>query len=256
LLVLGAFAVAAAGQSEERPRIEVPYSASLPPLDEGTPGAAWAGAAKIEGFRPPLGMAVSPETELTEVRLLWTKEALLVRFDCGDRAIVRLLESGVPATRRDLSYYAADCVELFLDGVGDGKAFVEIQISPDNGVFDALHLCTGVRESGKFCAEGDDDSSRDVVFPGMEFRRTQDGGADPQRTGWLERDAGGACRADFEAAGEEGVRRGDDVAGQLRAAGLCAGKRKAGGDYELGPGGRGAGSSFSCRDGVFNSACP
>ena len=68
----------------------------------------------------------------TEVRLFWSGDHLHVRVEVEDDFI----ES--PFERRGDPVYLADAVEVFLDPSGLGRIYFEIDLSPNNVVFDAL----------------------------------------------------------------------------------------------------------------------
>lgn len=53
-----------------------------------------------------------------------------MRFVCED------VEIESPFAGRDQPHYKGDVVELFLDPVGDGRNYVELQVSPNNQIFD------------------------------------------------------------------------------------------------------------------------
>jgi len=142
LLVFGLFCLH--GWADDRPRVEVPELSSP---ETAPQESAWQSALLIPAFSPPLHAAANPEAAQTQVRLLWNKDFLFVRFICRDEGVVRLpVEENSPA--RDKLLFRADCVEVFLDPVGDGRAFVELQVSPDNEIFDAMHLYTADPVSG------------------------------------------------------------------------------------------------------------
>ena len=62
---------------------------------------------------------------------------LYVRFVCQDDDILTTLSG------RDAEYDQEDVVEVFPDPVGDEKEYIELQVSPNNGVGDVIYLCTG-----------------------------------------------------------------------------------------------------------------
>lgn len=83
----------------------------------------------------------------TQVRVLWTPDDLLVRFDCVDHSIVLLPGGGPAPAQRDLPYYKADVAEVFLDPVGDSRMWMEFEISPNNGIFDSIYFLTADPQS-------------------------------------------------------------------------------------------------------------
>ncbi len=96
-------------------------------------------------LQAPSNVTFSKPPEKTQVRVLWNPDFLLVRFDCEDRSIVRL--PGSEKGQRDLPYFKADAVEVFLDPVGDGRTYMEFQFTPFNGVFDAIYFITATPHS-------------------------------------------------------------------------------------------------------------
>ena len=68
-------------------------------------------------------------------RLLWSKEGLYVGFDVGDKDVV----GGFKATDKDPHLWTKDTVEIMIDpdGDGDNQDYYEIQINPQNLVFDS-----------------------------------------------------------------------------------------------------------------------
>lgn len=116
------------------PVINVPRT-TAPPDD-----AAWQRAATITGLCPPIvtNNVVPPAPQPTTVRLLWDPQFLYVAFDCADTNIT------FTANRKhDDDLYREDVVEVFLDGFGNGRQFVEIQVNPAGVNLDLLYLFTG-----------------------------------------------------------------------------------------------------------------
>ncbi|MDC0679276.1 carbohydrate-binding family 9-like protein [Sorangium atrum] len=70
-----------------------------------------------------------------EARLLWDDGFLYVGFDVSDRT----LTGGFPEGARDPHLWERDTVEVMIDpdGDGDNKDYYEIQINPQNLVFDS-----------------------------------------------------------------------------------------------------------------------
>ncbi|GGG61712.1 carbohydrate-binding family 9-like protein [Paenibacillus radicis (ex Gao et al. 2016)] len=67
----------------------------------------------------------------TSVKVCWSEDALMVRFDCEDDHRVATM------TERDAPLYQEDVVEIFLDAAGKGRQYREFVISPRNIVYDA-----------------------------------------------------------------------------------------------------------------------
>jgi len=87
-------------------------------------------ASRVELTRG-VGQPVSAD-ETTVVMALFDDKNLYIGFHLGDNFIE------TPYKDRDSELWNADAVEMFLDAQGDGKDYLEIQVSPKNVVFDAL----------------------------------------------------------------------------------------------------------------------
>jgi hypothetical protein len=123
-----------------RPAMEVPNARVTPRVDADPSDPAWKFAATIPsltvspGRENPVTAPLSPLP--TEVKLLWDKTFLYIRFLCEGGDIY------VPVTGHDKELYKGDVVEVFIDPVGDAREYVEIEISPKNDVFDQILLLT------------------------------------------------------------------------------------------------------------------
>lgn len=142
------------------PSIDAPYAKEAPRLDASETDAAWSNAAEIPDLAPSPGTKAGLPFRKTTVRLLWDKKFLYVRFVCeGDDILATL-------TGRDAEYSREDAAEVFLDPVGDEKEYIELQVSPHNGVRDVLYLCTGVPASGEDRTQPAELIARDIwTFP-------------------------------------------------------------------------------------------
>ena len=120
------------------PSIAVGPAVPTPLLTAAPEDLAWAKAARINNLQLSEGVTASalPPPPKTTVSLLWDADFLYVRFVCWSDEIYS------PFRGRDAEYYKANVAEVFLDPVGDGRAVVELEVSPDNGVFDQMILCT------------------------------------------------------------------------------------------------------------------
>jgi hypothetical protein len=92
----------------------------------GRLGAADAGWARAASF------SFGPEAYRTEFRALWGPEGLSLRFDAVDPSPWHTL------TERDAPLWEEEVVEIFIDPDGDGRDYVEIEISPANVVTDLM----------------------------------------------------------------------------------------------------------------------
>ncbi len=125
-----------------RPMLEVPHATETPRLRAESDDPAWRGPEAGAELKPvseePIPMG-GEKPFATRVEVRWDAEFLYVRFWC--RA------SGAPwsphGAERDALHSEGDVVEVFIDPAGDARQFVEVQVSPANGVFDKLYLLTG-----------------------------------------------------------------------------------------------------------------
>jgi len=121
------------------PAIEVPLALVKPSLAADPADPAWKRAAVLPAFTRS---AQDPEfagplpIPRTVVRLLWSPEALYVRFEAEDKDIQ------TPFTARDAAHYQGDVAEVFLDPAGAQRVWYEFAVTPRNGIADILHLCT------------------------------------------------------------------------------------------------------------------
>ena len=132
------------------PALDVPRLAQAPVIDGRLDEPGWAQAAVVPELHPALGL---PDASAgiglqTRVRIAWRPEALYLGVECRDDAV--LASAGRP---RDDDLYNEDAVEFFIDAVGDGRAYWEVQVSPLGQVTDFLHLLTAPPEflpTGRF----------------------------------------------------------------------------------------------------------
>jgi hypothetical protein len=122
----------------EPPSIQVPDLSSDPAISANADDAAWKQAAKIGPLTPALGQTpLAGQMPPTYVLLGWSPKALYIRFLCQGKDIY----NPIPGAVADAPYYRGDAVEVFLDPKGDSREWIEIVVSPDNGVLRALHVC-------------------------------------------------------------------------------------------------------------------
>ena len=76
----------------------------------------------------------------TRVRLLWNHEFLYLAFECTDNQI------NAERTEYNSAIYKEEVVEAFIDPDGDGKTYLEIEVSPLNTV---LHYDIRYNPEGK-----------------------------------------------------------------------------------------------------------
>jgi hypothetical protein len=98
---------------------------------------AWNQAVTLPPMTQSLGAPPLPDFPYTTtVKLLWSPDDLYVRFVCRGNEIY------TPEHGRDAPIYKGDAVEVFLDPVGDGREWVELECNANNDVFDQIFLCT------------------------------------------------------------------------------------------------------------------
>lgn len=91
--------------------------------------AAWDRAERAGPFVRSLDG--KPAAVATEARLLWDDENLYVAFLASDANV-----SGA-FFKDDEKLYTSNAVEIFLDPVGDGSRYAELEVAPTNALFDA-----------------------------------------------------------------------------------------------------------------------
>lgn len=102
---------------------------SKPPVIDGDlSDAVWSQATAVE-----LGSSMDgrPTVVKTRARLLYDDAHLYVAFDCEDPDVWGNL------LKRDDPIYTEEAVEVFLDANADGRTYNELEVSPNNTVFDA-----------------------------------------------------------------------------------------------------------------------
>jgi hypothetical protein len=121
-----------------RPSASATHAAETPLITADPDDPAWRDAAVVSDFSLPLRTKPIPGPALpTQVRLLWDADHLYLRFTCVGPAPYSPF-----GNQRDAKQYQGDAVECFLDPVGDGKQYFEIQLSAANGVLDQNTLIT------------------------------------------------------------------------------------------------------------------
>jgi hypothetical protein len=117
----------------ESPSLAVPEyrakrSARPPVIDGLLDDEVWKQATPVELVRSLDGGKPSLRTV---ARLAYDDQNLYVSFDCEDSDVWGTL------LRRDDPIYNEEAVEVFIDADADGKTYNEIEVSPNNTVFDA-----------------------------------------------------------------------------------------------------------------------
>jgi len=122
------FGPALAVESEALPEYHVTRTAKPPVIDGALTDQVWTKARAVELVNSLDGRKT---TVRTMVRLLYDDEHLYVAFDCEDPDVWGTL------MKRDDPIYNEEVVEIFIDANGDGRTYNEIEVSPNNTVFDA-----------------------------------------------------------------------------------------------------------------------
>jgi hypothetical protein len=105
-------------------------------LDGKLDEPAWKTAAETGAFIDVrTGKAATSSAVQGSARLLWDKDALYVGFEVEDKS----LTGGFSKTDVDPHLWTKDTVEIMIDpdGDGDNKDYYEIQVNPQNLVFDS-----------------------------------------------------------------------------------------------------------------------
>jgi len=71
-------------------------------------------------------------TDTTTVRSYWWEDMLCFQFVCLDPYAVS------DFTQHDDPLYEQDVIEIFIDELGTGKRYIELEVSPNNVIFDAI----------------------------------------------------------------------------------------------------------------------
>lgn len=133
------------------PSLDVPRAPGPVDIDARWDNPAWneafpghhgpPGFGVIEALPLALGAPSAARPHPTRVLFQWTPTVLYVRFVVVDD------DGSAPYRRpgvvgRDAKHYQSDCVEVFIDPVGDGRQTAELQVSADNEIFDQQILFT------------------------------------------------------------------------------------------------------------------
>jgi len=113
------------------PRLEVRKASGAITVDGKLDEASWAAAAESTVLPRPDGKPLAA-TMATRVRTTWDDKALYVAFLSADSSMQTRYD------KRDDELWNDDVVEVYLDPDGDGKDYLELQVSPKNVIFDAL----------------------------------------------------------------------------------------------------------------------
>jgi len=151
-----------AAPAENLPEYRVKKTKKAPQIDGDLSDPAWAEAAPVELMGSLDGRKPSYRTT---ARLLYDDQDLYVSFDCEDANIQGTL------FRRDDPIYTQEAVEIFIDADGDGRTYNELEVSPNNTLFDAyfperrngmdLSWDSGTKSAVKFKGTINNPSDRD-----------------------------------------------------------------------------------------------
>lgn len=123
------------------PSLHVPYAGVVPRVTGAPDDPAWKHAASTAAMTVSRGSAAQGLTALpTRACLLWDAKSLYIRFVCLGGSIKS------PYKKHDDPLYHADAVEVFIDPKGDGREWVELEVSPHNVVFDQIAVLTAEPE--------------------------------------------------------------------------------------------------------------
>jgi len=147
--------------------LSIPKTTSPVQIDGVLDEPVWEQAFQTMGpFFTPDGKEV-PQAHQTRVAVTFDPEHLYIAFDVKDTDLVS------PYTTRDSTLWtldnnrgASDVVEVFLDPDGNGKNYIELQVSPANVVFDALFTSHRTPHWEK---------AREFNFPGIRHAVVADG---------------------------------------------------------------------------------
>ncbi len=117
-----------AGAPLPRPRYLAPRLTQPPRLDGHIDEDEWAAAPWTAPFLRSRGDG--PGLHPVRARLGWDEGHLYVAIDAEDPDVLATLSG------RDAPIYTEEAHELFIDADGDGKSYVELQVSPAGVLFD------------------------------------------------------------------------------------------------------------------------
>jgi hypothetical protein len=113
------------------PEYHVHKTAHPPAIDGDLSDPAWNDAAPVQLVNSFDG---SPTQVRTTARLLYDDKFLYVAFDSESPDVWGTL------LKRDDPIYTQEAVEVFLDANGDGRTYNELEVSPNNTIFDAYFV--------------------------------------------------------------------------------------------------------------------
>jgi len=145
------------------PSLQVPLAKVTPKVDGDPLDPAWASAAITAPLTPSfLEYGTEPAAPHTQVKVLWDPDFLYVRFECAATEIY------APYTQHDDPIYKGDAAEVFLDPVGDGRLYYELQSSPNGAIFDQYIAVTAEPRVNQFGMLVGEVASRDF-WPNLSW---------------------------------------------------------------------------------------
>ena len=124
--------VRAAAVAEIRKRYLARFVAKgqTPKLDGKLDDAVWASAPSTGPFVNTMTGAPVPPMMHTEAKLLWDKKNLYVGFENTDDDVWTDL------SKRDDKLWTEEADELMIDADGNGRTYIELQVAPNENIFD------------------------------------------------------------------------------------------------------------------------
>lgn len=123
--------------TDEKPSAQYSYTANYAEsnivIDGAMDEAAWENCETVLLKINKTGALVSDTSIMTRVRACYDQQFLYIAYECNDTDIWSEF------TNRDDHLWEKDAVEIFIDSDGKLNTYYEIQVSPNNVVFDA-HL--------------------------------------------------------------------------------------------------------------------
>ncbi len=142
-LIAAALSAAASLNAASPAWLEVPFCETPPVMDGAVDGPEWAKAAVIPSLMPSVGRSADKLAKIpTEIRLQWDAAFLYISYKCVDDEIFST------KTERDDTLCKEDVCEVFIDQLGDSMQYIEVQVSPNNVVFDKMAVLSAPPVSG------------------------------------------------------------------------------------------------------------
>jgi len=136
LMLASAVAASPSLKAGSQAFLEIPYCEKAPSIDGSVNDAEWEGSASIPSLIIPSNKTKAEKYDRipTEMKLFWDEDYLYLAYKCVDPEIYANL------TKHDDALCKQDVCEAFIDQIGDSMQYIEIQVSPNNVVFDKLFV--------------------------------------------------------------------------------------------------------------------